>query len=168
MAETKKILVMRENPELFKKYLDAVDRNKYLMCTICLCDDVIELYVFKTDRTGIDFVQTFEEYDSETLQEINTILDRQAAKLKEQWARHYKQLSNSAGGGEGWALDLSQSDYAVLIVGVSLLHAKYYRLKWSFEGLQDTARFIADAANPSSEALEEMQRQHAVLKIRED
>lgn len=160
MAETtKKPLAMRENPELFKDYLKAVKRAGYLSCTICLCDDIIELYAFRADRKGIDFVQTFKAYDSENLKKINALLDQRADLLKEQWLWSYQQLNNSASAGERWTLDLSQRDYAILIDGSSLSQAKHYHMEWGYEDLENTARYIANCVNPDEESVERLQGQ---------
>lgn len=154
--QTPKIRCMTEDPTLFKKYIKAVRRAKYLYAGVFLCDDCVELTLLTLDKTdvssgnsAIESVIRFHNYDQNDLKSLNAMLDKRAETMKRRWLPSYQKLYDSES--SGWSLDLTKMDYAVLIDGDSICSSKRYHMSWSFEGVKGLMDYIADCMMPDLE-----------------
>lgn len=153
-ANSKKLELMREDPALFKKFQDAVNRAKYLYATVNLCDDCAELCLFKLDRTGVGPVIRYKSYDEEDLNCLNQQLDNRAKVMRDKWLPEYRRIDTVNAAGSSFSLDLTHSDYAIIEVGDRITELRIYHMRWDFNDLIRTAQFISDFLNPSSEVVD--------------
>lgn len=146
---TNKRTCMEVDQELFRKFQKQVKRARYLFAAVFLCENSIELAMFKLDKTGIEFTMKYPGYERQSYEAVKGVLDARAQAMKTQWVEEFRKLSNSGADGV-WGMDLTKLDYAVLEVGTVEVLQKYY-LKWCFEDLLSAATFIADYSNPDLE-----------------
>lgn len=145
---SEKLEVIQQKPKLFRGFKKALERGRWLQVYIVLCSDCVELYSLSPDQTGIeDGTTLFMDYSEETLGAINAELDARAQFLKDRWLPHYKRLNETAF--NGWAIDLTKKDYAVLEVGETVEDLRRFYLSWSFEGVKEAAEYLSRCSNTS-------------------
>lgn len=147
-----KLTVIKQQPDLFKKFKKALGRGDWLAARIILGTSNIEVFLLPPDCSSTEMTEytCFTGYTEETLAAVNELLDGRAQALKDQWRPHFEILNKSVDLGEsadcGWAIDVSKQDYAVLEVGsVENLHR--YRLAWSYDGLMAAADYLSKRSN---------------------
>lgn len=141
-----KLEVIKNQPELFKKFKKALGRGDWLSASVILCADCIDVFLLPPDRSSNEMTKyaCFKGYNEESLAAINELLDTRAQTLKEQWAPHFQVLNESED--VNWSIDTSKQDYAVLEVGnVENLHR--YRLTWSYDGLLEATEYLSRRSN---------------------
>lgn len=143
---TNKRTCMEVDQDLFRKFQKQVKRARYLFAAVFLCENSIELFMFKLDKTGIEYATNYPGYEQQSYKAVKDMLDARAQAMKDQWVERFRRLSNSNADGV-WGMDLTKLDHAVLEVGTRDVLQKYY-LKWCFEDLMSAATFIADHSNP--------------------
>lgn len=139
---SKKADLIQNDPKLFRKFKKAAARATWLMASVNLCPNDVELYLFKTDKTGFESIACWHDYNEETLNTLNDMLDARATELKDHWLPEYQKLYDSRS--DGWAFDLTKTDYAVLEFGEEFTDFHRYRLAWSYEGLKEAADYISE------------------------
>lgn len=141
-----KLEVIKNQPDLFKKFKKALERGRWLSVSVILCKDCIEAFTLPLDHHKPEPTEyaRFSGYTKEALAGLNTLLDARAKTMKGQWAPHFQALNSSED--DGWSIDISKQDYAVLEVGkVEDLHR--YRLAWSYDGLSEAADYLSRRSN---------------------
>jgi hypothetical protein len=141
-----KLEVIKNQPELFKSFKEALGRGKWLSASVILCADCIEVFLLPPDQSSTDMTEytCFIGYTEESLTSINALLDGRAQALKNRWAPHFRVLNESADC--NWSIDISKQDYAVLAVG-NLEDLHRYRLTWSYDGLLEAADYLSRRSN---------------------
>lgn len=101
-------------------------------------------------KSGIVTSASFEAYSEEVLAKVNTILDSRAEYMKSAWMDTYSELE--AHMDDGWSIDLTQKDFAVLYEGSDIRTQRAYRLPWSLSGVKNAAKYVADCLVPTLES----------------
>lgn len=152
---SKKIECMQGDPELFKRFMKAAGRAKYLNAAVFLKDDSIALLIFKLseedvgrETTAIAQAVTFKDYDEEALTRLGRMLDIRADTMKEKYLSTYQQLANAAES-DDLVFDLEHRDYVIMSRGSDIGNRHIYRLTWSLEDVQNAADYVSKCLIPN-------------------
>lgn len=90
-----KLEVIKNQPELFKKFKKALGRGRWLSASVILCADCIEVFLLPPDRSSTEMTEytCFIGYNEESLAAINALLDERAQALKDRWEPHFAALN---------------------------------------------------------------------------